>query len=766
MNNIKINGAETIFEPFWDSGESYPEHFKYSRLTPYKIIADKNSLAEPMWSGIRIIVGANETLTIRRKCDLDITDYDIFRMFAIVASSITVKISCKIDDEFKAVLTKQGKGSAGEYDGAINGKRIKEIELTFINNTQTTAQGNLSWLGLSNSVLQEKMENEKSRFSSEWEGCFRDEEIKFEPTIGIFFDNEGLREIREKVKKEPFLSIFNELKKRAQSHMHDEPEESIGEYVPYINPVYVRDRDKSRVEYCKFMEDIAFVGLIENDPDMLRMACRMALSLSCCTNWCEGVMGAFPGTTWHHRSFTEERIGVGCMKVLDWAGSVLTWHGCNIIYDAIIMKALPRLDADVKTMDYIWDMNQGVFFAGGLVTILIGLSKRYPRYNSRLDEAEKDLISIWGNYVAADGGCAEGPSYWMDSFRSMIINMYMLARYRGKSLKEYLPEIIKKSEDFAICMLSDINDGFSFLPINDTSGFGSYHPLVPAFFMQISDNPLWRNMLKTKLLTPNLPYGAELIIISDEAEESENKVFDSHFLTLNNVGHTMIRRKTEEAGKVHMHVIGGGLVTFGHSHSDKGSVILEADGIPLLIDCGVCSYADSRVKQFAEPQKHNLLMPDIPEENQLVVGTGAVGKILCSEYSDGVFKYSTDLTDAWRKEIFKKNIRSITSDNPLVFEICDDVEYYEERACVFVLNTYGEISEEDSRFCISYKGISVMVTTKNWIPEKVVTETGTDGRGEKVNRLLIYTSKAKAHNLITHLEVEGRNKQVKKGAKK
>ena len=149
-----------------------------------------------------------------------------------------------------------------------------------------------------------------------------------------------------------------------------------------------------------------------------------------------------------------------------------------------------------------------------------------------------------------------------------------------------------------------------------------------------------------------------------------------------------------------------------------------------------------------------------------MVGTGAVGKILCSEYSGGVFKYSTDLTDAWRKEIFKKNIRSITSDNPLVFEICDDVEYYEERACVFVLNTYGEISEEDSRFCISYKGISVMVTTKNWIPEKVVTETGTDGRGEKVNRLLIYTSKAKAHNLITHLEVEGRNKQVKKGAKK
>ena len=753
MNNIKINNAETIFEPFWDSGESYPEHFKYSRLTPYEIIADKNSKADVIWSGVRVIVGSNETLTLKRKCRLDISQYDIFRMFAAVSNAIKIKICCIIDDKKTEVLTEQGRGSAGEYEGTVNGKLITGIEISFTNETENSSQATLSWLGLSNSVLQKQMENEKSSFSKEWEGCFA-QEVNPEPTIGILFDKSGLEEIREKVKKEPFLSIFNELKKRAESHMCDEPEDYIGEYVPYINPVFVRDRDKNRVEYCKFMEDIAFVGLVENDTNMLKMACRMALSLSCCTNWCEGVMGAFPGTTWHHRSFTEERIGVGCMKVLDWAGSMLTWHGKNIIYDAIIMKALPRLDADIKTMDYIWHMNQGVFFAGGLITILIGLSKRYPRYSSRLDEAEKDLISIWKNYVADDGGCAEGPSYWMDSFRSMIINMYMLSKHRNKTLKEYLPEVIKKSENFAICMLSDINDGFSFLPINDTSGFGSYHPLVPAFFMQISENPLWERMLKSKLLTPNLPYGAELIIISNETEENKNNAYDSQFLTLNNVGHTMIKRKTEEVGTVHMHIIGGGLVTFGHSHSDKGSVILEADGVPLLIDSGVCSYASAEVKQFAEPKKHNLLMPDIEGANQRIENSASIGKVLLSRYKDGVFEYSTDLTDAWQEGIFKKNIRSITSNNPLVFEICDDIEYYKKCACVFVLNTYGEITHDNSKFNIQYKGVSLNITPKNWTVKKTVTEQGTDGRGTKVNRLMIYTDKACMHNLVTELAIK------------
>ena len=753
MNNIKINNAETIFEPFWDSGESYPEHYKYSRLTPYEIKGE-NSFADVIWSGVRISVGAGETLTLTRDADLDITEYDIFRMFAAISEALTIKISCEIDGEFTEVITEKGKNCAGEYDGEIQGSTISKIRLSFINESDAPAGGTLSWLGLSNSYLQKLMENEKSRFDASWEGCF-EEDVAFEPTVGIFFDKDGLEEIRNKVKTEPFASIFAGLKERASSHMADEPEKYIGEYVPYINPVFVRDRDKTRMEYCKFMEDIAFVGLVEKDEAMMRMACRMALSLCCCTNWCEGVMGAFPGTTWHHRSFTEERIGVGCLKVLDWAGGMLTWHGRNLIYDSIIMKALPRLDADVKTMDYIWDMNQGVFFAGGLVTLLIGLTKRYPRYSSRLDEAEADLIKIWENYVAEDGGSAEGPSYWMDSLRSMIINMYMLARFRGKSLKEYLPDIIKKSEAFAICMLSDIDDGFSFLPINDTSGFGTYHPLVPAFFMQISDNPLWAKMLKSKLLTPNLPYGAELIIISDTDRESEEKALDSQFLTLNSVGHTMIKRNTEDAGCVHMHIIGGGLVTFGHSHCDKGSVILETNGVPLLIDSGVCSYASSEVKLFAEPKRHNLLMPDIDGVSQNIQKSGAVGRILSAEYKDGIFEYSTDLADAWCDGIFKRNIRKITSDNPKVFKVCDDLEYFEETASVFVLNTYGEIIIDNQSYKISHNGVLVVVTPENWTPDKVMIEDSTDGRGTKVNRLMLYTEKLLQKELVTEIKVVG-----------
>ena len=37
MVNYRINEAETIFEPYFDGGESYPNHEKYSLLSEYTV---------------------------------------------------------------------------------------------------------------------------------------------------------------------------------------------------------------------------------------------------------------------------------------------------------------------------------------------------------------------------------------------------------------------------------------------------------------------------------------------------------------------------------------------------------------------------------------------------------------------------------------------------------------------------------------------------------------------------------------------------------
>lgn len=82
------------------------------------------------------------------------------------------------------------------------------------------------------------------------------------------------------------------------------------------------------------------------------------------------------------------------MCVLDWAGELLTWHGRNMIYDAIIIKGMPRLEADVNTIDYIWHMNQGIVFVSPLISALAVISKRYLRYMHSIDRYKKILFEM------------------------------------------------------------------------------------------------------------------------------------------------------------------------------------------------------------------------------------------------------------------------------------------------------------------------------------------------------------------------------------
>ena len=58
MVNLPINEAETIFERFWDGGESYPTHQKFSPLVNYKISYAPGTVAEvcQSWSAVDVSI--------------------------------------------------------------------------------------------------------------------------------------------------------------------------------------------------------------------------------------------------------------------------------------------------------------------------------------------------------------------------------------------------------------------------------------------------------------------------------------------------------------------------------------------------------------------------------------------------------------------------------------------------------------------------------------------------------------------------------------
>lgn len=173
-----------------------------------------------------------------------------------------------------------------------------------------------------NSKRQHEIDNRECPYDSEWKGCF-ETEYEIKPSVGVFFNLSELQALRKKVKNPVFSSYMDKIRKKAIAFQDVEPEKLIGTYIKSFEKRWVSNKDYINFSVPEMMRTLAFVGIVDENKDMLRHACRCALSVAHTKYWCESVMGAFPGATWHHRSFLEE-LCRSCALVLDWAGNMLT----------------------------------------------------------------------------------------------------------------------------------------------------------------------------------------------------------------------------------------------------------------------------------------------------------------------------------------------------------------------------------------------------------------------------------------------------------
>ena len=97
MRNIRINEAESIFEPFWDSGDSYPDNHKYSCLKNYEVDAEGKGSVGTAWMCVSVNVNGGCSVSMKRNASLDVSEYDIFRFFGAVSGKLKFIINIVID---------------------------------------------------------------------------------------------------------------------------------------------------------------------------------------------------------------------------------------------------------------------------------------------------------------------------------------------------------------------------------------------------------------------------------------------------------------------------------------------------------------------------------------------------------------------------------------------------------------------------------------------------------------------------------------------
>jgi hypothetical protein len=766
MNLILLNEAEAVIEPFWDGGTSDPNDPdpRFRSLGDYRVETAPGALAraEQGWAFVfltvdRTVPGA-PVLKLHRTCSLDVSDYDTFLLSGNFPKCFSVSLSVLLDGRevplFRGV---NGTGTANEYSAGFRGRMLSAITLE-IRSGQSGVQGELSWFGLANGSRLAQMLERKSRYDPSWPGYFTQPAGDIVPDIGILFDGDELRQLRKKLSAPPFREIYAVKKKQAEADMALVPENYIGRYVPYFDLRWNRTRDRAWVGAHKsgygmhiVMENLAFVGIVENDPEMLRMAARHAIAAAHCEYWFESPMDNLPGATWHHRSFTENFFCRSVSLVLDWCGSLLTPFAKQVLRDALALKGLPRLESDFKRVEYIRHINQGIVFSEGRVLALLALLPRHPRYRSNLEEAERDVIEMVHNYENADGGTPEGPGYWMYTFGEVSGTIYALARYHHKPFTAYR-ELFQRTGDFALSLLSMEDEGTALEPISDTHPDAHVSCALAGSFYQFTGKPEWKT-LYCKLLRMHRVDSDTFSLISAPLPDETELPPQGFPLIYPVTGQAAVWRQGAEAC-THLRLCTGP-ICITHYHEDRGSILLEADGETLCPDCGAAEYSESELLFLSFPQSHSLLNPvfaggALARQGQREKG----GELTFSQVRGDGAELISDNTAAWsgrpyasvRRRVISPFAELLILEDAFALDRADSVE--------FLLNSFASWRWNGQEAQADFAHLRLRLRPLNWEPEAPDFRRFQDGIHRPVWQIGLPYGKARAAKLLTALSVE------------
>ena len=762
MQPVPINDAEGIIEAFWDP--------VLSELTEYVFEPGDSTAAEVTQDWWCVALSwqkakpGESIFTMRREMNVSLEGYDALRIRCAVPSSAKLILKAVIDGCEQIVVDGvTGENKKWEYTGAVSGKQLERLTISYEAISDAAGGGTIQWIALVNRQVERIRNSRHSPYTPDWPKFLEpaDHPATASPALGLLFDEKDLIRIRRNIAHPSFRPLMDSLRQKAHSHLNAQPEQFVMESSATINRHHrVHDIARGDSDPANIAITCGFVGLVDENVELRRMSARAMLAMAHAEYWDECFQEHFPGSSFDHRSFTASDYAYACAIGLDWAGDLLTEAGRRIIIEAVSKKGLSLINKDFVQYEYIFDCNQAATFSQGRIAGLLAMRSLWPKAEPWIDIAERDLIESLDRVfnLTEDHGSLEGPSYAGATLLRALRALAMLSRYRNKSLKQMTPESMSKCSDYYFMFLSTVGSPGSFIPYGDGHDLFKLD-MVSLMSIAVDSDPRWEN-LRSAMISRQTPLGVGvnanvpglLTLILTDPPTSEGFVDVPVFSLLGSTGMLESCRPTS-AGPVRLQLIGSAEGA-GHVHQDKGSFILEAFGDTLAIDRGMVNYGHPLSRTLMLVQMHNVLTPtpadDRYPEQELIAEHCALptGKgDRCSLDAE------IDTTAIWIDQPFKKCRRRIHSPDPTLFFIEDVVEFAEPRGVVFHLHTNWPITREKGSFLISGQRSRLLVTPI-WNPaEAAFCENLFDRDNRPVNHLTITSGPGRSYSLVTVLQV-------------
>jgi hypothetical protein len=756
VHPIPINDAEGVFQRFFDPNRCHLDQWHFSCDDTTK------GTVEQIFAFTRLSWATGKGRTVARlekEVDVDVSLYDGFIACATLTSSSLITITLTVDGNKQIPIDKvRGTNAPEELEAPLFGRRLTHVSIVVTNESTDPGNGSLFWLGTFHDARREASRARPNPYVDAWDDLLvpAGDAIEATPQVGLFFGHEDLNAIRNKVKSGPYKALMEKLRKVARQELTKEPWRGVAMHPNDPRPRCLRVRSEEDISHAA-MRSGAFVGLIDDDHELLRMAADHLMALCHCPTWQQEFQPTMPGSAWDQRPFHEYRWAHCAVFAWDWAGSCLTESGRYLVAHSLTTKALPWIQQALIQHPYIRHCNQGAYFAWGAIVCELALASRYRYAADLLDAAVKALDETVTNYFMPDGGTDEGVGYGTSTCAHAILAYIAVARHRGVALQELVPPNLAKHTNYIRTMMSTVPPYGSAIKIADggRANVCMFEECLAGLHQLSGDDAIASlmsgMMAQDEFLGHYGTPGALFNIVLGPEELPEARVEPPVFNILENTGMLCSCRPTE-AGPVRLQLTGG-KANAGHSHDDRGSIIIEAFGEEIAIDRGQMPYDNPHCETIKFARYHNILIPECDGDlfpRQMNPCPGAT--IPEGKGDESTMEGHIDITPAWG-EMVESCVRNIESDEPTSFEITDRVNFLEAKRVSFNLHSKFPWHKTGEGW-ITRGNKTELTVTPGWQPdEESGEEDFVDGLNEPVYHLCLVAPAAVSHALRTALRL-------------
>ncbi|MGC9450707.1 MAG: hypothetical protein ACP5I4_04605 [Oceanipulchritudo sp.] len=515
------------------------------------------------------------------------------------------------------------------------------------------------------------------------------------PTHAFLFDADSLESLRKRSKHPSWSDLYGNLQKTAREALIRNPLEEMLPYSPWGDDRFARPYEKNRRPFFHDGLTCGLIGILEKDEALCHKALEFLGAMLLTPHWKPSEQCDVPGSAWDMRCFIEEQTTTACVILLDWFGAALEEGFLAFARRKLYDSGISVIERDLALHEYVHSMNQGIWFSRGRILGLLWLETAWPRLRERTDQAMDECQTMLKNYIKPDGSIHEGIGYYGLTLEVACGALYAYSRRRNCSLKDLLPDGIRNSESYLAALALD----------------------QPGRFHTVGDNADERLYSDAFTLLAGLYPGSVFAnLAAAVSRPPEHYSYFQHY-----VGHgvyafiwgsdELIGATTIQKPETHLSVLGISVISRAnadgirlrawltgkakdesHSHDDAGSVLLEVDETPVLIDRGVDRYESISNLRLMRSRRHNCLTPSTPEGFDYSQKKGAGH---CPVINVGPSSLEVELGKPW-DAFFKSYKRGIQLTPQGELSIRDCGESIEPRGIAVHFQTPLEVEKKDN----------------------------------------------------------------------